>query len=791
MMTERSHSTIRLRWPAVAALILVPLLVVAGLVGTTWRTTDRLGQVKAAVVNEDKAVTIGGQLVPMGRQLTAELVDSGSHTTDGHTVDWILTDADGAAEGLRDGTYSVAVTIPESFSADATSFSANDAAKAKPAMIDVTTSHASPVSDSTIAALTAQVARRSLNTTLTSQYLDNVYIGFNRFAQQMGAMTDAAAKIDDGATKLADGTKQSAAGAGTLAAGMTTLSQGAQQLQANGGKLTDGVSQLTSGLNTLSDKGKQLNDGVNELAGGVTTYTDGTGKVVDGIGQLSAGLATMDDKVSAAIGDLDPSQLNQLTDGASQLADGIDQFTGGLVGYRSEIRKYASGDKTAELSKEALSQGEAGFLVRCQQKHTAQDCQKLVPLIRDIMTDGYALGVQAGSTVAVKAMAIKDPDSGMSIDDGINQLADGSSQLSEGVDKFTAEMRTGLPKVVGQITQLRDGIHEAATGAQTLASQSQALKAGGEELSAGVTTLASGVGAYTAGVSQAAASTPELEEGITQYVGGVNQLADGVTKASAGVGTFTSGMTKLNEGAQQLTDGTGTFSSQLAAGAKKVPTYSQDDRTKLADVVSTPINGEGPAIATSVAAVAVLLILGGWLAALATWMVARTVPSRVLSSARSTLGLLARTMSVGAIVTVAVSVGLAVIGGVALGLSVPRSIGLGGVLLLVGVMFGLVNHALAAWLHGLGRLISVVLVTASVAAGLASTVPAPVHWVDVISPLRPALHAVQAVVAGNNPSFGSLLAIVIWAVAALIASLLAVGRRRQTSAKNLLAGASA
>ena len=773
MMTERSHSTIRLRWPAVVALILVPLVVVAGLVGTTWRTTDRLGQVKAAVVNEDKAVKVGGRLVPIGRQLTAELVDSGSHTTDGHTVDWTLTDADGAAKGLRDGTYSAVVTIPESFSSDATSYSANDAAKAKPALIDVTTSQTSPVSDTTIAALTAQVARRSLNTTLTSGYLENVYIGFNRFAQQMGKMADAAAKLDDGATKLADGTKKSAAGAGTLAAGMTKLSGGAQQLKTSGGKLTDGVSQLSGGLNILSDKGKQLSYGANGLASGVTTYTDGTGKVVDGIGQLSAGLTTMDQKVSAATGKIDTSQLNQLTDGASQLADGIDQFTDGLVGYRTEIRQYASGEKTAELKKESLSKGEADFMARCTQRYTAQDCQNLLPLVRDAMTDGYALGVRAGSAVAVKAMSVKDPNSGMSIDDGIDQLADGSSQ------------------VVGQVAQLRDGIHQTATGAQTLAAKSQQLKGSGAKLSAGAVTFANGVDAYTGGVSKAAASTSKLEQGVNEYVGGVNHLSDGVRKASAGVDTFASGMTKLNGGAQRLTDGTGTFSGELAAGAKKVPTYSQNDRTKLADVVSAPVNGDGPAIATSVAAVAVLLILGAWIAALATWLVARTVPSRALSSARSTLGLLARTMSVGAIVTVAVSIGLAVIGGVVLGLSVPRSIGLGGLLLLIGVMFGLINHALAAWLHGLGRLISVVLVTASVAAGLASTVPAPVHGVDAISPLRPALQAEQAVVAGNNPSFGSLLAVVIWAVAALIASLLAVGRRRQTSARELLTASEA
>ncbi|KAJ8136979.1 hypothetical protein OY671_009808, partial [Metschnikowia pulcherrima] len=190
--------------------------------------------------------------------------------------------------------------------------------------------------------------------------------------------------------------------------------------------------------------------------------------------------------------------------------------------------------------------------------------------------------------------------------------------------------------------------------------------------------FANGVDTYTGGVSKAAASTSKLEQGVNQYVGGVTQLSDGVMKASAGVGTFASGMTKLNGGAQRLTDGTGKFSGELASGTKTVPTYPQNDRTTSADVVSAPVNGNGPAIATSVAAVAVSLILGAWIAASATWSVARTVPSRASSSARSTSGSSARTMSVGAIVTVAVSIGSTVIGGVVLSLSVPRSIGLGG-----------------------------------------------------------------------------------------------------------------
>lgn len=223
----------------------------------------------------------------------------------------------------------------------------------------------------------------------------------------------------------------------------------------------------------------------------------------------------MDEKIAAATGKIDPSQLDKLAGGAGQLADGIDQFTGNLVGYRTEIRQYASGKKTAELSKEALSRGEADFLRRCMRSHTAQECHDLVPIVRDAMTDGYALGVRAGSGVAVKAMAIKDPNSGKSIDDGIDELADGSSRLSRGVNEFTTQLRTGLPKMVRQVTRLHEGIHQAATGAQALASRSQQLKAGGVKLSSGAATLAHGVDAYTAGVSKAAARRRNFKTALT------------------------------------------------------------------------------------------------------------------------------------------------------------------------------------------------------------------------------------------------------------------------------------
>jgi len=60
----------------ILALLLVPLLLAGGLLWGTWGAGDRLRSVEAAVVNEDRMVTLDGQAMPLGRQLAAELVDS-------------------------------------------------------------------------------------------------------------------------------------------------------------------------------------------------------------------------------------------------------------------------------------------------------------------------------------------------------------------------------------------------------------------------------------------------------------------------------------------------------------------------------------------------------------------------------------------------------------------------------------------------------------------------------------------------------------------------------------------
>ena len=86
--------------------------------------TTSLDRVPAAIVNLDEPATVTDangkkQTVPLGRVVTGELVGNDSSSN----LDWSLTDAQKAQEGLEDGTYYAVLTIPKTFSAAATSSS--------------------------------------------------------------------------------------------------------------------------------------------------------------------------------------------------------------------------------------------------------------------------------------------------------------------------------------------------------------------------------------------------------------------------------------------------------------------------------------------------------------------------------------------------------------------------------------------------------------------------------------------------------------------------------------------
>lgn len=795
---ERSHSTITLSIPSVIALILVPLLVAAGLIGTTWKMTDRLGQVKAAIVNEDAGVKLNGQQVPLGRQLSGGLIKSDTQTTDGRTISWELSDSDKASDGLKSGEYAAVVTIPKDFSKDATSYSANKADKANSAVINVRTSDSAPVTDTTIATMTAQAAERETNKTLNSQYLDNIYIGFNKSANSMVSLAKGAKQLDNGAASLNSGIKQSTNGAKQLNTGMGQLDKGGSQLATSGNQMVVGVKQLATGINALdvngqklSKSGKQLSSGVSQLSTGMTQLgTSGdklasSGKQLNsGVSQLSTGLNKLDKQLqsssSGSGSDMDLSGLQKLKTGADGVAQGTQGVYAGLQTYQKNMAALPD-TQVQQIVQQTCKQAPAECATPEQQR-------------------AVGVGVKAGAAAAAQGLEQKDPDSGVSLMDAAKQTNTGAQAYAKAVGQAVDALTKQLKQLPEQMKQLQSGVHQVAGASSQLSSGVSKYTNGVSQytngvsqvarqvpqLSSGVSQYTNGVSQYTAGVHTLNTQMPTLTSGISQYVSGVGTFADGVHQSATGVDKFYDGQVKLSQGASKYAKGVNTFSTELQKGSKQVPTYSAADREKLSDVVSTPVNADTNPMGTSAWVVGLIVILGLWLGALAMWLVARTVPSRVLTSSKSSLSLLWTSMSTGALVTGISALGLTVIAALATDLSVGRGIGLFGMLLLVGAMCMLVNHALAAWLHAGGRFISLLFFIVAAAVGLVSAVPKPISTVHSISPLKPAMEGVTAILSGSSPTFGPFVTILLWLVIGGVASLLAVNRARRTSAAKVV-----
>ncbi len=264
-----------------------------------------------------------------------------------------------------------------------------------------------------------------------------------------------------------------------------------------------------------------------------------------------------------------------------------------------------------------------------------------------------------------------------------------------------------------------------------------------------------------------------------QYTGGGGgegcQLASGLDKAS-------DGSTQLADGAHKLADG-------LAKGADKVPSFSKADRENLAKVVAAPVDTShiDGVVTPTVSWVSLLLALALWLGALATFAVIKPLDGRLALSTAGSATLITRAVLPGVIVAAAQAIVLTAIGTAVLGLALPRAVALAGFLVLAGVAFVLVNHALAAWFGNAGRLIAIAFAVLTTVSAVTSAAPAVFDTLRPLSPVSPALDGLRALMTGSTGAPAAVFTLLGWAIIALGASAAAVLRRRTVRLTELTA----
>ncbi len=789
-----------LGWRGIAGLVLVPIVVASMLGWAVVRLDDRMPTVRAAIVNHDEPVTVEGQVVPMGRQLSAALVE-GPADRSGFT--WVLSDDDDAASGLDSGRYVARVVIPENFSEAATSYGGN-ALDAEHATLDVTISPSSPVSDAEVARALADAAARSLNSDLIQGYLDRIYLGFNSSADGMRKLADGTDQLADGAGRLSSGVGQSGNGARQLADGLGQLSRngplitgGVSQLADGNRQLADGLAQLGDGLDTMSTGTEQFASGATTYAGGVRTYTDGVHDAANGARQVSDGINALSTQLDESLpSEADVQQIRQIVD---ELRPVLDQITAALSDLQDEADRLA--DATGNVS-DGLQQTVATL-------QSARNGNLACPA--EIAAGGgnacqiWQEGVSAGAEPALRALTTTDPDTGYSLVTGAAAAARAASDFGAaveqnggtlpGFDPAKAKALTAsLEDLPGQITQLRDGVGKLAGGAEQVSGGLAQLDANGSAVADGANRLASGADALAAGArgtaqgaSQLAGGADRLADGTADLDANLGQYVDGVSRSSDGAGQLSSGLSRLGSGADDLADGTRKLAQQVSDGVGDIPTYDSAERRHLAEVVSSPIDtgnltdGSVPRTALG----SLLLALGVWLGALATYLVARPLSERLLSSSASTPLLILHTLWPGAVMVVAQGLGLGIVGTAVMGLGLLRSLALGGVLAFAGVMCAVVNHALASWAGNWGRVVAGLMAVVTVLGSVTAALPGFFEVAQNLSALTPVVHAVRAVAAGGSPASG-LSGITVWLLVGLVASGLAVLRQRGVSVERFL-----
>lgn len=359
---------------ALAALLAVPVIVVALFAGALAAVGTTQSRIPAAIVNGDQLVTQtapDGTETPVlaGRLLVTALTGADSADPAANTFDWRISSADDAAAALKAGEVYAVLTIPPTFSKAVTSLSGEDPVRAQ-ITLETDDAHGyvtGPLTDAVGDGLAAMFGDQ-----ISEQYIAGLISGTVTLG---AALTEASS----GATAIADGARDLGTGLGTLQSGATSAATGAQAFTDGLSSYTDGVDSLSSGLDELSSSSsglQQLPAGVSQYTGGVTQSAQGLAgllaayqagqltdaQVVAQLPAISAGLdqlaATGPSLVTGAQGAASvQSGISQIADGADELSGGSAALVSGAQSITDGITQLASGVGTSAAGANQLADG--------------------------------------------------------------------------------------------------------------------------------------------------------------------------------------------------------------------------------------------------------------------------------------------------------------------------------------------------------------------------------------------------------------------------------------------------
>lgn len=584
------------------AIIAIPTIYTTLFLGSMWDPYGKVDHLPVAIVNEDKPVTYNDETLEVGNEMVDSLKDNDS-------LDFHLVSSKEAKDGLKNGTYYMVITIPEDFSANASTVLDEHPRKM---VLDYETNPGTNYIASKLSETALNKIRTSVADTVTKTYTETVFDQIVTVGEGMTEASDGAGQLADGAIQLADGNNTITTNLNVLANSSLTFKDGADTLHVGLKKYTDGVAQLDDGSKKLKDGLSTLNNGASALASGVSQLSSGSSSLAAGLNQYTSGVST----AQAGADTLDKSSIS-LTAGVTALKTGVDTLvsknnalnqgvaaiSNGLGNIISEIDQMSAStpETTTEVSTQPIDTSSASANVSAASDALGTASSNNQALISAI--ENSSLSEEEKSSLKALAnntqTSIDTASSNVSATkDSISTLPTSTSSSTTTTTQSGAASSDALSKLKGQLTNMKNQIDDKQTG---LAAGIQAYTAGVGEIQKGLNGdgslknpgFANGIAAYTNGVSTLNTGLTTLNNNSSSLTSGAGQLNSGLTSLNKQTPVLTSGVSQLSNGSAQLYAGTGKLtansaalisgSSQLSDGAGKI----SDGAAALADGSST------------------------------------------------------------------------------------------------------------------------------------------------------------------------------------------------------------
>ena len=630
------------------AIIAIPTIYTTLFLGSMWDPYGKVDHLPVAIVNEDKPVTYNDETLEVGNEMVDSLKDNDS-------LDFHFVSSKEAKDGLKNGTYYMVITIPEDFSANASTVLDEHPRKM---VLDYETNPGTNYIASKLSETALNKIRTSVADTVTKTYTETVFDQIVTVGEGMTEASDGAGQLADGAIQLADGNNTITTNLNVLANSSLTFKDGADTLHVGLKKYTDGVAQLDDGSKKLKDGLSTLNSGASALASGVSQLSSGSSSLAAGLNQYTSGVST----AQAGADTLDKSSIS-LTAGVAALKTGVDTLvsknnalnqgvaaiSNGLGNIISEIDQMSAStpETTTEVSAQPIDTSSASANVSAVSDAlgtASSNNQALISAIENSSLSeeeksslkALANNTQTSiETASSNVSATKDSiselptstsssttttQSGSASSDALstlkgqltfmkNQIDDEQKGLAAGIQAYTAgvgEIQKGLngdgslknPGLANGIKAYTNGVSTLNTGLTTLNNNSSSLTSGAGQLNSGLTSLNKQTPVLTSGVSQLSngsaqlyAGTGKLTANSAALISGSSQLSDGAGKISDGAAALADGSSTLGNGIFQVKDGADTLASSLADGADEVTSIHADEETT--DMFSSPVEDNG------------------------------------------------------------------------------------------------------------------------------------------------------------------------------------------------------